>query len=52
MMMIIYKQPQPWYVTVPWYVLFFYVLNALMISGGILIYFRNRRLDKAKIFPV
>ena len=45
--MIIYKQPQAWYVTVPWYVLFFYVLNALMVSGGILIYFRNRRLDKA-----
>jgi hypothetical protein len=44
--MIIYKQPQPWYVTVPWYVLFFYVLNALMVSGGILIYFRNKRLDK------
>lgn len=45
--MIIYKQPQPWYVTVPWYVLFFYVLNALMVSGGILIYFRNKKLDKA-----
>ena len=46
MMMIIYKQPQPWYVTVPWYVLFFYVLKAMMVSGGVLIYFRNKRLDK------
>ena len=44
--MICYKAPQAWYVTVPWYVLFFYVLNALMVSCGILIYFRNRKLDK------
>lgn len=38
--------PQPWYVTVKWYVMFFYVLNTLMVSGGIGIYFRNRALDK------
>ena len=38
--------PQPWYVTVKWYVMFFYVLNILMVSCGILIYFRNRALDK------
>ena len=38
--------PQPWYVTVKWYVMFFYVLNTLMVSGGIAIYFRNRALDK------
>ena len=38
--------PQPWYVTVKWYVMFFYVLNTLMVTGGILIYFRNRALDK------
>ena len=38
--------PQPWYVTVRWYVMFFYVLNTLMVTGGILIYFRNRALDK------
>ena len=38
--------PQPWYVTVKWYVLFFYILNTLMVSFGILIYFRNRSLDR------
>ena len=38
--------PQPWYVTVKWYVLFFYVLNTLMVTCGILIYFRNKALDK------
>ncbi len=40
--------PQPWYVTVKWYVLFFYVLNTLMVTCGILIYFRNIRLDAKK----
>jgi len=29
------------------YVFFFYVLNLLMVSADILLYFRNRRLDKA-----
>jgi alkyl hydroperoxide reductase subunit AhpC len=29
-----------------WYVLFFYVLNFLMVSTDAIIYFRNRRLDK------
>ena len=38
--------PQPWYHTVKWYVMFFYVLNTLMVSAGILIYARNRALDK------
>ena len=42
---IAYKAPQPWYMTVKWYVLFFYFLNAVMVSAGILIYFRNRALD-------
>ena len=29
------------------YVFFFYVLNLLMVSADIILYFRNRRLDKA-----
>ncbi|MCD8322647.1 MAG: hypothetical protein LUC89_07180 [Oscillospiraceae bacterium] len=44
--LIVYNAPQPWYETVRWYVMFFYVLNTLMVSGGIVIYFRNRALDK------
>ena len=38
--------PQPWYVTVKWYVLFFYFLNTLMVTCGSLIYFRNKALDR------
>ena len=30
-----------------WYVLFFYVLNLLMVGTDLLLYVRNRRLDKA-----
>ncbi len=29
-----------------WYVLMFYVLNLLMVSADIILYFRNRRLDR------
>lgn len=29
-----------------WYVLFFYVLNLTMVSVDLMLYFRNRRLDK------
>ncbi len=29
-----------------WYVLFFYVLNLLMVGADLILYFRNRRLDK------
>ena len=29
-----------------WYVLFFYFLNMLMVSADLILYFRNRRLDK------
>lgn len=29
-----------------WYVLFFYCLNAVMVSMDTVLYFRNRRLDK------
>lgn len=31
---------------VKWYVLFFYVLNFLMVGTDFILYFRNRRLDK------
>lgn len=34
-------------VTTPFYVWFFYVLNFLMVLAGIIIYYRNKRLDKA-----
>ncbi len=34
-------------VVTPWYVWFFYILNPVMISAGILIWLRNRRLDLA-----
>jgi len=30
-----------------WYVLFFYILNFLMVGADLLIYVRNYRLDKA-----
>ena len=30
-----------------WYVLFFYVLNFVMVAADLLIYFRNAKLDKA-----
>lgn len=29
-----------------WYVLFFYVLNLLMVGTDVLLYFRNRRHDR------
>lgn len=31
-----------------WYVLFFYVLNLLMVSADVCIYIRNYKLDKKK----
>ncbi len=37
--------PAPWYETVHWYVMFFYFLNILMVTVGILIYFRNSIID-------
>ena len=30
-----------------WYVLFFYVLNLIMVSADLLLYWRNYKLDKA-----
>ena len=44
--LIISAVPQPWYVTVKWYVMFFYVVNIIMVTTGIAIYFRNRALDR------
>ena len=31
-----------------WYVLFFYVLNFVMVGADLVLYIRNRRLDKKK----
>ena len=44
-LLIRYHAPAPWYETVHWYVMFFYVLNTIMVAGGIAIYFRNRALE-------
>ena len=32
-----------------WYVLFFYVLNTIMVSVDVIVYFRNRKIDKEEI---
>ncbi|MDE7295213.1 MAG: hypothetical protein K2N72_12395 [Oscillospiraceae bacterium] len=37
--------PNPWYETVHWYVMFFYVVNVIMVTIGIGIYFRNKLID-------
>lgn len=47
LVLIAYYAPAPWYETVHWYVMFFYVLNTLMVAAGIATYFRNRSLEKA-----
>lgn len=39
------NQSAPWYETVHWYVMFFYFLNIIMVSVGIIIYFRNSYID-------
>ena len=44
--LISYYAPAPWYETVHWYVLFFYVLNTLMVAAGVAIWFRNRAIEK------
>ena len=31
-----------------WYVLFFYFLNFIMVSADLVMYIRNRKLDKAR----
>ncbi len=37
-----------WTEVVKWYVMFFYVLNLIMLTVGIAIYFRNARLEKQR----
>ena len=44
--LIIAHAPAPWYETVHWYVMVFYVLNTLMVATGVGIYFRNKRLER------
>ena len=46
LILIRYYAPAPWYETVHWYVLFFYVVNTVMVTAGILIYFRNKALER------
>lgn len=29
-----------------WYVLFFYILNIIMVGADLILYFRNKKLDK------
>lgn len=36
-------------ISTPWYVWFFYILNFCMVFAGIVIYYRNKKLDKEKI---
>lgn len=33
-------------ISTPWYVWFFYILNSVIVTLGILVWFRNRRLDR------
>lgn len=35
-------------VSTPGYVWFFYILNSVIVTTGILVWFRNRRLDRIK----
>ena len=48
---IISKLSNPGYmaaISSKWYVLFFYVLNFVMVSADIVLYFRNKKLDKER----
>jgi hypothetical protein len=36
-----------WMEVVSWYVMLFYILNLCIVTCGIIIYFRNARLEKA-----
>jgi len=31
-----------------WYILFFYVLNFIMVGADLILYYRNKRIDKRK----
>ncbi len=33
---------------IQWYVLFFYILNELMVGTDLILYFRNRKLDRQR----
>ena len=46
--LIYFNAPAPWYETVHWYVLLFYMLNTLMVSSGVVIYFRNKTIERKK----
>ena len=35
-------------IATPWYVWFFYILNFCMVLFGIIIYYRNRKLDRER----
>ncbi len=48
LVLIVYYLPQPWHETVHWYVLFFYVLNTLMVATGVGIYFHNRHIERSE----
>lgn len=37
-----------WTEVVKWYVMFFYVVNLVMLTIGILFYFRNSKLEKSQ----
>ena len=43
---LILESDAPWYVTVKWYVLLIYVINTFMVTGGICVWFRNRKLER------
>ena len=48
---IISKFVNPFYmadIASKWYVLFFYVLNLLMVGADLVLYYRNSRFDKAR----
>lgn len=49
--MIANNAPAPWYETVKWYVMFFYVVNIIMVTAGIAIYFRNKIIDSRSAAP-
>ena len=34
--------------TFKWYVMFFYVLNTVMVTADLILYFRNKKLDSEK----
>ena len=45
------KTAASWTEAVKWYVMFFYVLNGIMLTIGILVYFRNRKLESKEALP-